>query len=46
MERIFKHKKTGETATYKDEIFKQGRFTVEIGVEPSSEFWERVEKNG
>ena len=42
MERTFKHKKTGELATYKDGIFKQGRFTVEIGVEPSSEFWEEV----
>ena len=42
MERTFKHKKTGELAFYKDGIFKQGRFTVEIGVEPSSEFWEKV----
>ena len=45
MERTFKHKKTGELATYKDGIFKQGRFTVEIGVEPSSEFWEEVIEN-
>jgi hypothetical protein len=42
MERTFKHKKTGEIATYKDGIFKQGRFTVEIGVEPSSEYWEEI----
>ena len=42
MEKTYKHKKTGETATYKDGIFKQGRFAVEIGVEPSSEYWEEV----
>jgi hypothetical protein len=42
MERTFKHKKTGETATYKDGVFKQGRFTVEIGAEPSSEYWEEI----
>ena len=42
MERTFKHKKTGELAYYKDGLFKQGRFCVEIGVEPSSEFWEEV----
>lgn len=42
MERQFKHKKTGEIAYYKDGVFKQGRFCVEIGVEPSSEFWEEV----
>jgi hypothetical protein len=42
MERTFKHKKTGEVAYYKDGVFKQGRFCVEIGVEPSSEFWEEV----
>ena len=42
MERKFKHKKTGEIAYYKDGVFKQGRFCVEIGVEPSSEFWEEI----
>jgi hypothetical protein len=42
MEKTYKHKKTGETATYKDGVFKQGRFAVEIGVEPSSEYWEEV----
>jgi hypothetical protein len=42
MERTFKHKKTGEVAYYKDGVCRQGRFCVEIGVEPSSEFWEEV----
>ena len=42
MERQFKHRKTGELAYYKDGVFKQGRFCVEIGVEPSSEVWEEV----
>lgn len=39
MEKIFKHRKTGELAYYKNGIFKQGNCSVEIGVEPSSEFW-------
>lgn len=38
----FKHKKTGEIATYKDGVLKSSGFCVEIGVEPSSEFWEEV----
>ena len=38
----YKHKKTGEIATYKDGILKSAGFCVEIGVEPSSEFWEEV----
>ena len=42
MERKFKHKKTGEIAYYKDGVFKQGRFCIEIGVEPSSEFWQEI----
>ena len=42
MEKQFRHKKTGEIAYYKDGIFKQGRFAVEIGVEPSKEYWEEV----
>lgn len=42
MEKVYKHRKTGELAYYKDGVFKQGRFCVEIGVEPSSEFWEEV----
>jgi hypothetical protein len=42
MQKKFKHKKTGEIATYKDGILKSSGFCVEIGVEPSSEFWEEV----
>lgn len=40
--KTFKHKKTGETATYKDGILKSSGFCIELGVEPSSEFWEEV----
>lgn len=39
MEKVYKHKKTGQIAYYKDGIFKQNNCSVEIGVEPSSEFW-------
>ena len=42
MTRKFKNRKTGELAYYKDGVFKQGRFCVEIGVEPSSEFWNQI----
>lgn len=38
----FRNKKTGEIATYKDGCFKKGNCVVEIGVEPSSEFWEEI----
>jgi len=38
----FKHKKTGEIATYKDGILKSSGFCVEIGIEPSNEFWQEV----
>ena len=44
MEKTYRHRKTGELAYYKDGIFKQNNCSVEIGVEPSSEFWERVFK--
>lgn len=44
MEKIFKNRKSGELAYYKDGIFKQGNCSVEIGVEPSSEFWEKAFK--
>ena len=44
MEKIFKHRKSGELAYYKDGVFKQNGCSVEIGVEPSSEFWERAFK--
>ena len=44
MERKFKHKVTGEIAHYKDGVFKIGDCCIEIGVEPSSKFWEEIEK--
>lgn len=40
--KTYKHKKTGEIATYKDGILKSSGFSVEIGVEPSSNFWEEI----
>lgn len=40
----FKHRKTGEIATYKDGVLKSSGFAVEIGVEPSKEFWQLVEE--
>jgi hypothetical protein len=40
--KTFKHKKTGEIATYKDNVLTSSGFSVEIGVEPSSEFWEEI----
>ena len=42
MEKVFKHRKSGELAYYKDGVFKQNGCSVEIGVEPSSEFWEEI----
>ena len=42
MQKKFKHKKTGEIATYQDGVLKSSGFCVEIGVEPSKEFWEEV----
>lgn len=39
MEKVYKHKKTGQIAYYKNGVFKQNNCSVEIGVEPSSEFW-------
>ena len=42
MEKVFKHRKSGELAYYKDGVFKQNGCSVEIGVEPSSEFWNEV----
>lgn len=42
MEKTFKHKTNGTIATYKDGVFKQGNCCVEIGCEPSSEFWEEA----
>jgi hypothetical protein len=40
--KTFKHKQTGEIATYKDGILKSSGFCVEIGVEPSNQFWEEI----
>jgi hypothetical protein len=45
IERKFKHKTTGEIGYYKDGFFKQDRCVMQIGVEPSSEFWEEVAKD-
>ena len=42
MEKKFKHKTTGEIGYYKEGIFKSGRCCVEIGVPPSSEYWEEI----
>lgn len=42
MEKTFKNKKTGELAYYNNGIFKQGNCCIEIGCEPSSEFWEDI----
>ena len=42
MEKTYRHRKSGELAYYKDGIFKQGNCSVEIGVEPSSEFWNEI----
>jgi hypothetical protein len=40
--KIFKHKKSGEIAIYKDGVLKSSNFCVEIGVEPSNEYWEEI----
>lgn len=45
MEKKFKHKKTGEIITYKDGVIKSGTFVLDMGCEPSSEYWEEVKKN-
>jgi hypothetical protein len=42
MEKKFKNRKTGDIGYYKDGVFKQGRCCVDIGHEPSNEFWEDV----
>jgi hypothetical protein len=43
MEKVFKNKKTGEIAYYKDGVLKVDNCAVEIGHEPSLEFWDLVE---
>jgi hypothetical protein len=40
----FKHKKTGEIATYENGVLKSSGFCVELGVEPSKEIWEEISK--
>lgn len=42
MTKTFRHKTTNEVATYKDGVLKSSGFSVEIGVEPSSQFWEDI----
>jgi hypothetical protein len=42
--KTFKHKVTGEIAYYKDGVVKQGNCSIEIGREPSSEFWDEITK--
>ncbi len=42
MKKKFKNRKTGDIAYYKDGVFKQGRCCVDIGHEPSEEFWEDI----
>lgn len=42
MEKKFKHKKTGEIITYKDGVIKSGTFVLDMGCEPSSEYWEEI----
>ena len=44
MEKKFKHKKTGEIITYKDGVIKSGTFVLDMGCEPSSEYWEEVKE--
>ena len=44
MKKTFKHRKTGEIATYEDGVLKSSGFCVELGVEPSAEFWEEVKE--
>ena len=39
--KTFKNKKTGKLGYYENGVFKQDNCCVEIGVEPSSEFWEK-----
>lgn len=40
--KTFKNKKTGKLGYYENGVFNQDNCYVEIGVEPSSEFWEEV----
>ena len=40
MEKIFKNRKSGEIAYYKDGVLKSGNCSIETGREPSSDIWE------
>lgn len=42
MEKKFKHRKTGEIITYKDGVIKSGTLALDMGCEPSSEYWEKI----
>lgn len=42
MERIFKHKESGEIAYFKDGLFKRGNIVIDLAELPSSEYWEEV----
>ena len=42
MEKKFKHRKTGEIIIYKDGVIKSGTFVLDMGCEPSSEYWEEI----
>ena len=44
MEKKFKHRKTDEIITYKDGVIKSGTLALDMGCEPSSEYWEEVKK--
>lgn len=40
--KTFKHKKTGEIITYEDGVIKSGTFVLDLGCEPSKDFWEEI----
>lgn len=40
--KTFKHKKTGEIATYRDGVMRAYGVCIETGVEPSAEFWDEI----
>lgn len=40
--RKFKHRKTGEIIGYQDGVVESGSFRLDMGCEPSSEFWEEI----
>lgn len=42
MEKVYKHKNTGEIITYKNGVIKSANCSIETGVEPSKQFWEEI----